>query len=138
MNNLSFKVFIGGNFLKKVSPKPLSKTFKQKSNFGIFKNGMNEHNKKVQENSLPFHIQNLFEEILKNNIPVDLKYDIADKYIVQVKLSTLYKYFNINKDNKNETKKFSNALYNISDFRRDNAIIEQGKTFNFILVEPIL
>ena len=106
--------------------------------FGIFKNGMNEHNKKVQENSLPFHIQNLFEEILKNNIPVDLKYDIADKYIVQVKLSTLYKYFNINKDNKNETKKFSNALYNISDFRRDNAIIEQGKTFNFILVEPIL
>lgn len=44
----------------------------------------------------------------------------------------------INKDNRNETKKFSNALYNISDFRRDNAIIEQGKTFNFILVEPIL
>lgn len=59
--------------------------------FGILKNGMNEHNQKQQENPLPFYIQNLFEEILKNNIPVDLIYDIADKYIVQVKLSTLYK-----------------------------------------------
>lgn len=107
--------------------------------FGIYKKiGMNKHNQQEQENSLPFYIQTLFEKILNNNVPADLKYTIADKYIIQVKLSNLYKYFNIDKDNKKETKKFSDALYKTSDFRKDNAIIEKGKTFNFILTEPIL
>ena len=101
--------------------------------FGIFKNGMNEHNQKQQEDSLPFHIKTLFKEILENKIPTDLKYNIADKYIVQVKLSNLYKYFNIDKEN---TKTFTDALYQTRDFRRENAIIEQGKTFNIILTEP--
>ena len=99
---------------------------------------MNDHNKQEQENSLPYSIQTLFEKILNNNVPSDLKCTIADKYIIQVTLSNLYKYFNIDKNNAKETKKFTDALYKTSDFRRDNAIIEKGKTFNFILTDPIL
>ena len=107
--------------------------------FGIYKKiGMNDHNKQEQENSLPYSIQTLFEKILNNNVPSDLKCTIADKYIIQVTLSNLYKYFNIDKNNAKETKKFTDALYKTSDFRRDNAIIEKGKTFNFILTDPIL
>lgn len=106
--------------------------------FGIYKKiGMNDHNKQEQEDSLPYHIQTLFEKILNNNIPSDLKYTIADKYIIQVTLSNLYKYFNINKKNDKETKKFSDALVKINDFKRDNVIIKKGSTFNFILTEPI-
>lgn len=106
--------------------------------FGIYKKiGMNDHNQQEQENSLPFYIKTLFEKILNNNVPADLKYTIADKYIIKVKLSNLYKYFNIDKDNKKETKKFSDALLKINDFKSDNVIIKKGDTFNFILTEPI-
>lgn len=107
--------------------------------FGIYeKMGMNDHNQQQQENSLPYYIQTLFEKILSNNVPSDLKYTIADKYIIQVTLSSLYKYFDIDKDNKKETKKFTDALLKINDFKRDNVIIKKGNTFNFILTDPIL
>lgn len=106
--------------------------------FGIYKKiGMNDHNQQEQENSLPFYIKTLFEKILNNNVPSDLKYTIADKYIIKVTSSNLYKYFNIDKDNKKETQKFSDALLKINDFKSDNVIIKKGNTFNFILTEPI-
>lgn len=99
--------------------------------------GMNKHNQKQQENSLPYYIQTLFEKILNNNVPADLKYTIADKYIIKVTSSNLYKYFNIDKNNKKEIKKFTDALYKTGAFRSDNVIIKKGETFIFILTEPI-
>lgn len=85
--------------------------------------------RRLTSSDIAFKMVDLFEDILKNNIPKDLHINKISEHIVELELKDLRDYLKI------DTKHCSNALANdtVKDFMNENLIIYRKRKFHFNL-----